>query len=187
MTPNPLTLPATFRISPLVRLTLASLYLALTVPLPFLATFTQAPIAPSWLWGGIAIGFGVLLGALAERVTLDETGIQVGYPRWVLPVGRKGWSLPWSEVVALQPRTTGQGGLVYYVRSREGQGYLLPMRVVGFARLVAIVGDRTGIDTRDVRPLAQPWMYGILLLFTGFLLLIDTWVIWTAQTTPPLF
>lgn len=180
------TLPATFRISPLIRITLGGLYLALTVPLPFLAVFTQAPVAPGLLWGGIAIGFGLLWGALAERVTLDETGIQVGYPRWVLPVWRKGWSLPWAEVTALQPRTTGQGGLVYYFRSRDGQGYLLPMRVVGFARLVAIVGDRTGIDTRDVRPLAQPWMYWILFLFTGLLLLIDAWVIWTAQTIPPM-
>lgn len=37
------------------------------------------------------------------------------------------------------------------------------MRVAGFAKLVALVEAKTGIDTRDVRPLSQPWMYLILL------------------------
>lgn len=54
------------------------------------------------------------------------------------------------------------------------------MRVAGFARLVNIVQSKTGIDTTDVRPLAQPWMYLILLGFTLLLLLIDAWAIATA-------
>ena len=33
----------TFRISPLIRITLLGLYLALTLPLPFLAEFANAP------------------------------------------------------------------------------------------------------------------------------------------------
>jgi hypothetical protein len=54
--------------------------------------------------------------------------------------------------------------------------------VVGFARLVKLVEAHTGIDTTDVRPLAQPWMYLILLGFTLLLLLVDGWTIWTALT-----
>ena len=37
-----------FRISPLIRITLLSLYIALTIPLPFLAQVSSAPI-PAWL------------------------------------------------------------------------------------------------------------------------------------------
>ena len=171
---------AIFRISPLIRITLLSLYLALTLPLPFLARLT-APYIPLWLWGGgISLGFIALYAALCERVILDEQGIQVTYPGWVPRIFRRGWLLPWSEVQALKPRTTGQGGLVYYLVSQSGQAYLLPMRVVGFARLVQQVEAKTGIDTRDVRPLAQPWMYLILLGLTLLLLLIDGWTIWTA-------
>jgi hypothetical protein len=58
------------------------------------------------------------------------------------------------------------------------------MRVVGFARLVKQVEEHTGIDTRDIRPLAQPWMYLILLMFTFLLLLMDSWTIYTAMTLP---
>jgi hypothetical protein len=61
--------------------------------------------------------------------------------------------------------------------NKEGKGFLLPMRVAGFAELVRRVETETGIDTCDVRPLAQPWMYGILLLLTLCLLGLDTWAI----------
>ena len=64
--------------------------------------------------------------------------------------------------------------------SKEGKAYLLPMRVAGFAKLVREVQAKTGIDTTDVKPLAQPWMYLILLGFTLLLLLVDAWTITTA-------
>jgi hypothetical protein len=153
---------------------------ALTTPLPFLSQVTAAPVPPTLLWVGIGIGLVALYAALSERVILDDQGIQVTYPQWVPGFFRKGWSLPWSEVKELKPRTTGQGGLVYYFLSKEGKGYLLPMRVAGFARLVKLVQEKTGIDTADVYPLAQPWMYLILLGFTLLLLLVDAWTIATA-------
>ncbi len=174
------TSPFVFRLSPLIRIALLSLYVALTVPLPFLAQVANAPIPPAFLFVGISLGVVALYAALSERVILDDEGIQVTYPSWVPRFFRKGWSLPWSEVKELKPRTTGQGGLVYYFVSTQGQAYLLPMRVAGFAKLVREVQAKTGIDTTDVRPLAQPWMYLILLGFTLLLLLVDSWTIWTA-------
>jgi hypothetical protein len=172
-----------FRLSPLIRITLLSLYVALTVPLPFLSQVTAAPVPPKLLWVGISIGFVALYAVLTERVIVDDQGIQVTYPTWVPRLFRKGWSLPWSQVKELKPRTTGQGGLVYYFLSQEGKAYLLPMRVAGFARFVQIVQAKTGIDTTDVRPLAQPWMYLILFGFTLMLLLVDGWTIATALAT----
>ncbi len=166
-----------FKISPLIKLTLLSLYIALTVPLPFLSQVTHAPVSPVVLAVGLVFGAIALYAALTERVILTDQGIQVCYPSWVPDLFRKGWYLPWTEVKALKPRTTGQGGLVYYFVSNSGEGYLLPMRVVGFAKLVGIVTAKTGIDTTDVRPLSQPWMYIILLGCTLLLLLVDAWTI----------
>jgi hypothetical protein len=160
-----------------------ALYVALTIPLPFLAQASSAPVPPIGL--GLGIGFGAiaLYGALSERVIVDEEKIQVAYPRWVPQFFRQGWSLPWAEVKDLKMRTTGQGGLVYYFTSQSSEkAYLLPMRVVGFSQLVKLVEAHTGIDTTDVRPLAQPWMYLILLVFTLLLLLTDGWTIWTVLT-----
>ncbi|MEM7726147.1 MAG: hypothetical protein AAF208_07200 [Cyanobacteria bacterium P01_A01_bin.45] len=173
-------LPTTFRLSPLIRITLLSLYVSLTLPLPFLAEVTKAPIPSTWFWLGIGFGLIVLYGVLTERTILNEEGIQVSYAVWVPKLFRRGWFLPWSEIKELKPKTTGQGGIVYYFLSKNNQAYLLPMRVAGFSRLVKIVQQKTGIDTTDVYPLSQPWMYGILLIFTLLLLLVDVWTVTTA-------
>ncbi|MEH1922624.1 hypothetical protein [Nostoc sp.] len=187
MTANSATIsPSVFRLSPLIRITLLSLYIALTVPLPFLSQVTAAPVPPELLWIGISIGLVALYAVLTEQVIVDNQGIKVTYPAWVPSFFRKGWFLPWSDIKELKPRSTGQGGLVYYFLSQDGKAYLLPMRVAGFARLVQIVQAKTSIDTIDVRPLAQPWMYLILLVFTLLLLLVDSWAIVTALTTKQL-
>ncbi|MBD2105261.1 hypothetical protein [Leptolyngbya sp. FACHB-261] len=176
-------LPATFRVSPLIRYTLLLLFVALTLPLPVFSVLQGEPM-PLWLLlGGLAIGLSALLGALSEQVTLDQVGIQVTYAGWVPAWFRSGWSLAWSSITALKPRSTGQGGLVYYLvaQSEQGdQGYLLPMRVVGFARMLRLIEACSGIDTSAVKPLAQPWMYSVLLGCTLLLLLVDAWVLWTA-------
>ncbi len=172
--------PRVFHLSPLIRITLLLFYVSLTVPLPFLAEVTHAAVPPKVLAIGLILGGLALYAALCERVIVDDLGIQVAYPAWVPRLFRQGWSLPWAEVKALKPRSTGQGGIVYYFLSTSEQAYLLPMRIAGFAQFVRQVQAKTGIDTTDVRPLAQPWMYLFLLVLTVFLLAIDTWTIWTA-------
>jgi hypothetical protein len=174
-----------FRLSPLIRLTLLLLYVSLTLPLPFLADMTAAVVPSPVLWVGIGLGGILLYAALSERVVLNSDGIQVTYAAWVPPFFRRGWSLPWSEVTALKPRSTGQGGLVYYFVNQSGEAYLLPVRVAGFNRMVQRVQAETSLNMTDVRPLAQPWMYFILLGCTMLLLAIDAWTIVTAlsQTT----
>ncbi|MDB9525666.1 hypothetical protein PN498_06675 [Oscillatoria sp. CS-180] len=173
--------PKTFSISPLIRLTLLTLYIALTLPLPTLATVTSAPV-PAWmLRTGILIGSALLYGGLSEQVRVDQTGIEVRYPQWIGWLLRRKWQLDWRDIRALKPRTTGQGGLVYYFTSdRHQQAYLLPMRIAGFAELLRYVEAYTQLDTQDVKPLAQPWMYIILLGFSVLLLLVDAWTLWTA-------
>ena len=148
--------------------------------MPILSQVTTSPVPPALLWLGIGLGAMALYAALCERVVLDDRTISVTYPNWVPRFFRKDWSLSWSDIKELKPRTTGQGGLVYYFLSNDGKGYLLPMRVAGFTRLVNEVQAKTGIDTKDVKPLAQPWMYLILLGFTLLLLLVDGWTITNA-------
>jgi hypothetical protein len=169
-----------FYISSIIRIALSLLYISLTIPLPFLAIATKAEV-PAWLlWVGIALGFGALQGALSQRVEVTDRSIQVNYPIWVPKFFAKSWLLDWADVKDLKMRTTGQGGMVYYFINDKNEGFLLPMRVAGFNKLVQLVQQYTSIDTTDVRPLSQPWMYFALLGLTAFLLLVDGWTIWTA-------
>jgi hypothetical protein len=180
--------PRVFKISPLVRGVLWSLYVALMMPLPFLGRFVstgeQSDVQISMLWLGISLISGGLLlhMVLSEQVHLDESGISVRYPRWVPMLLRRDWSLAWSDIEDFKARSTGQGGLVYYLVSKDRSGFLLPMRIVGFSAMLRLIQMKTGIDTQDVKPLAQPWMYGTLLGVAGLLAIADVWVIWTVLT-----
>lgn len=167
-----------FPISPLIKITLLNLYFALTIPLPFLLKTTSLDF-PIWLLTLLIIlGAIALMGVLSERVIVDDNGIRVTYPQWVKWLWNRGWSLSWAEIDGLKMRTTGQGGLVYYfVTKVRDRAYLLPMRIAGFAKMVKQVQEKTEIDTTDIRPLAQPWMYLFLFFFTFFLWLVDIWTI----------
>jgi hypothetical protein len=161
-------------LSPLIQITLGSLYLALTLPLPFLAVQTNVSLSPLGLGVAIALGFLFLMGILSEQVISTEEGLQVGYPRWVFWLSGKGWSISWQEIQSLKMRTTGQGGLVYYLIGKDQKrAYLLPQRIRNFQGLISTITTQTGIDTTDVRSLAQPWMYWILLGLTVLLGLVD--------------
>ena len=168
-----MTILQVFHISPLIRLTLMLLYAALTLPLPVLAQVTAAPVSSIGLSIALGIGGLLLYAILTEQVVISEEGIAVTYPQWVNWALRRGWFLPWDQIKSLKPRWTGQGGIVYYFVSQSESAYLLPMRVAGFGKLVDWVEVKTGIDTRSVKPLAQPWMYFILLACTLLLLTID--------------
>ncbi|NJM75056.1 MAG: hypothetical protein HC852_03815 [Acaryochloridaceae cyanobacterium RU_4_10] len=177
-------IPSVFKISALIRLSLWSLYIALLLPLPFLATTANLKVSLAGLGIALVVG-GVLLNmVLSEEVQVDAAGITVRYPWWVPQWLRQGWSLKWADIEDFQSRSTGQGGLVYYLVSKNRDGYLLPTRIDGFSQMLRLIESNTHIDTRDVKPLAQPWMYLMLLIAAGLLAIADIWIIWMALSHP---
>lgn len=174
-----------YRVSPLIRYTLLGLYGALTLPLPLLLA------QQSRQWGliallvlGMLMGFVLLWGVLAQQVQVDAEHLTVSYPGWLPEFIQQGWSLKWPDVSDLVTVSTSQGGLVYYLATKQGQRFLLPMRVEKFRHLLSQVQDFTGLETQTAYPYVQPWMYLILAGFTGILLLCDLGVLGLAMTAP---
>ncbi len=164
----------------MVRYTLHGLLLSLVLPLPFLLVHQQAT---QWLpstIGGIGLGWLVLFALMSQRVRVDAQAVQVEYASWVPSQLVQGWRLPWSELKTIESRVTGQGGRVHYFVDHQGERFLLPMRIAGFAQLLRYVTEYTGLDTTRVKPLAQPWMYLTLLACVGLMFLMDSWVVITA-------
>lgn len=167
-----------FRISLLIRLSLSSLYLALILPLPFLlAQQTQSSMLMGALGIGLGIGWVLLMAALSQQVDVDEMGVTVSYPGWVPSWFQRGWQLAWDEVVGIHVSSTSQGGLAYYLVSQSQDRYLLPMRIGRFRQLLSVIQAKTEQETSSVYPYVQPWMYLILGLCAGILLLCDAAVI----------
>lgn len=172
-----------YRISPLIQYSLWLFYFALVIPLPILAQVNHVgALTQGSLYIGLGLGVVALTAALSEQVHLSDTGMEIRYPQWVPAWFRRGWSLTWQEITDIKPRRTGQGGLVYYLISSSGSAQLLSMRVAGFAQMTRIIEAQTSLKMATVKPLAQVWMYGILLGFSLLLALTDAWILWTGMS-----
>lgn len=169
--------PQVFRISPLIQIALWSLYGTLTLPLPLIA-FQQGHNFSGWVTVfGLIFGAIALFAALSEQVQLDDEAIAIFYPRWVPQWFRHPWTLPWGEIQAIKVRATGQGGRVHYLIRNSQEAYLLPTRIAGYAQMTRTIQSKTGLDLSTAKPLAQVWMYGLLLAVSLMLGLVDAWVV----------
>ncbi len=147
-----------FRLSPLIRGTLISVYLALVLPLPVMAPAALKPL----LWTAAPLGLALVIAMLSEQVQVDEKGINVGHPGWCSWLIRRGWQLQWDQIKRLVPVGTSQGGTVYYLTTADQGHRLLPQRLEHFPRFLSIVEQRTGLNTALIRRLTPPWTYQLL-------------------------
>lgn len=162
-----------FPLSPLIRYTLQALYWALVLPLPMLLSRQADPVWVGSLLVALLIGWGLLLGSLSQQVNVDDQGMRATYPAWVPAFLRQEWQVQWSDVERIEPRSTSQGGVVYYWVTQAGDRVLLPMRVAHFKQLWAEVQKHTGLNMGTLRPYVQPWMYGLLGILALLLLAWD--------------
>jgi hypothetical protein len=165
-----------YGMAPLIRFTLLVLYLALVLPLPWIAPSGLRPA----LWGGVALGLAGLVALTSEQVEVDGEGLRVAHPAWCGWWLRRGWRLQWPEVAGLTPVATSQGGRVFYVRAKlgsrsgangTGQAYLLPQRVERFEDFLAQFTLHSGISTAEVGRISPPWTYQVLATMSVALLL----------------
>ena len=158
-----------FGLAPLIRFTLLSLYLALVLPLPLLAPVNLR----GWMTSGLFLGLLLVLGLLSEQVETDSKGIRVLYPAWIGWLFRRGWSMTWSDIRALVPVGTSQGGTVYYVKAANRQHQLLPQRIERFDRFLALLQERSAVNTKGIGRLTPPWTYQLLAALAVLMVLVE--------------
>ena len=167
-----------YRMAPLIRGTLITLYLALVLPLPALA---PEPLRP-WLLAALPLGLLLVLAVSSETVELDQAGLRLSHPAWCRWWLRRGWDLAWDQVTGLTPVTTSQGGRVFYVRTQNGSAYLLPQRVQAFEDFLGRFSQYTGLSTSSIGRISPPWTYQLLAVLSAGLLLGELAAGWALAT-----
>ena len=155
-----------FQLSPLIRGTLITVYLALVLPLPALAPASLR----LWLLAAVPFGFLVVLAMLSEQVTVTSSGITVGHPAWCSWLLRRGWSLEWTEMKALVPVGTSQGGKVFYITTHDQSQRLLPQRLEHFDRFLDLIQSQSSLRTTGIGRLTPPWTYQLLAALAALML-----------------
>ena len=154
-----------FGLSPLIRFTLLSLYVALVLPLPVMAPQELRPL----MVGALILGLLLVVGLLSEQVETDAAGLRVSYPSWIRWLLRRSWSMQWVDIRALVPVGTSQGGTVYYLKAVDCRHQLLPQRIERFDLFLDVLNERSAVSTKGIGRLTPPWTYQVLALLASLM------------------
>ena len=141
-----------------VKSSLISLYLALTIPIPFIS-IDQLKI-PSI----IIFIFGLYLIINITNDYVETCKNKISYKTSFISktLGRKNWEVFWSDIKLVKSLPTSQGSKVHYFYTNDGENFLVPQRVENFEKFLLIVSKNTGISINEISYISPLWTYKLL-------------------------
>ena len=150
-----------------VKSSLISLYLALTIPMPFIS-IDQLKIPSIILF---VFGLYLIINITNDYVETSKNKIYYKTSFISKTLGRKNWEVSWSEIRLIQSQPTSQGRNVYYFNTYVGENFLVPQRVENFEKFLLIVSKHTGISIDELSYISPLWTYK-LLTFLSVLMIV---------------
>ena len=150
-----------------VKSSLISLYLALTIPIPFIS-IDQLKIPSIIIF---IFGLYLIIDITNDYVEICKNKISYKTSFISKILGRKNWDVSWSDIKLIKSLPTSQGSKVHYFNTNDGENFLVPQRVENFEKFLLIVSQNTGISINDISYVSPLWTYK-LLTFLSFSMII---------------
>ena len=150
-----------------VKSSLISLYLALTIPLPFISI--EKLKIPSIII--FALGLYLIINITSDYV--ETCSNKISYKTSFISniLGKKNWEIYWKDIKLIKSLPTSQGSKVYYFNTFQGDNFLVPQRVENFEKFLLIVSRNTGLSIDDVSYLSPLWTYKLLTLLSVMMII----------------
>ncbi len=143
-----------------VKSSLISLYLALTIPIPFL-TSDELKIFSLILF---FLGLFFISSITSDYVETNDKKIY--YKTSILSnlFGKKNWEISWKDIKLIKSRPTSQGSKVFYFTLNNDQNYLVPQRIENLGELLSLISQKTNIDidVNQISYISPLWTYKLL-------------------------
>ena len=145
-----------------VKSSLISLYLALTIPLPFISIENLK--IPSI----IIFAFGLYLIINITSDYLETSSNKISYKSSFISkfLGKKNWEISWKDIKVIKSLPTSQGSKVFYFNTFQGDNFLVPQRVENFEKFLLNISSNTGIDINEISYISPLWTYKLLTLLS---------------------
>ena len=150
-----------------VKSSLVSLYLALTIPIPFISIDKWK--IPSII--AFVLGLYLIINITGDYVETCNNKISYNTSFISNILGKKSWEILWKDIKLIKSLPTSQGSKVYYFNTYKGENFLVPQRVEDFKKFVLIVSKNTDIDINQLSYISPLWTYK-LLTFLSVLMMI---------------
>ena len=150
-----------------VKSSLVSLYLALTIPIPF-ASIDRLKIPSIILF---FLGLYLIISITNDYVETCNNKISYRTSFISKALGKKNWEISWKDIKLIKSLPTSQGSKVYYFNTFQGDNILVPQRVEEFEKFLLIVSSNTGIDISEISYISPLWTYKLLTLLSVLMII----------------
>ena len=141
-----------------VKSSLITLYLALTLPIPFISIDNLK--IPSIF--AFSLGLYLIINITSDYV--ETCNNKIAYKTSFISkfLGRKNWEISWKDIKLIKSLPTSQGSKVYYFNTKNGENILIPQRIENFEKFLLIVSRNTDIVINDLSYISPLWTYKLL-------------------------
>ena len=141
-----------------VKSSLISLYLALTIPIPFISSEKLKILSI------ITFVFGLFLIINITNDCVCTCDKKISYNTSFISkiFGKNNWEIFWKDIKLIKSFSTSQGSKVHYFITNKDKSFLVPQRVENFQRLLSIVENKTKLNTNEITYISPLWTYKIL-------------------------
>ena len=150
-----------------VKSSLISLYLALTIPLPFISI--EKLKIPSIIF--FALGFYLIINITSDYVETCSNKISYKSSFISKLLGKKNWDISWKDIKLIKSLPTSQGSKVYYFYTFQGDNVLVPQRLENFEKFLLIVSSNTGFAVNEISYISPLWTYKLLTLLSVLMII----------------
>ena len=150
-----------------VKSSLISLYLALTIPIPFFC------IDKLKIFSIIAFILGLYLIINITSDFAEASNNKISYKTSLISryLGKQNWEILWKDIKSIKSLPTSQGSKVYYFVTSKGDNYLVPQRLENFDGFLSIISKNTGIEVKDISYISPLWTYKLLTFLSAFMII----------------
>ena len=156
-----------FKILFAVKSSLISLYIALTVPIPFISS-EQLKI-PSLFF--FILGLILIINITSDYVEICDKKISYKTSFISRAFGKNNWEILWEEIKSIKPVQTSQGSQVFYFIDEKGKTLLVPQRIENFDVFLDKIDKKTNIRTEFISYISPLWTYKLLTMLS-FLMIV---------------
>ena len=150
-----------------VKSSLISLYLALTIPIPFIS-IDKLKILSILTF---VLGLYLIINITSDYVETCDNKISYKTSFISKILGRKNWEISWKDIKLIKTLPTSQGSKVFYFSTIKGDNFLIPQRVENFEKFLLIVSKNTGIDSYKISYISPLWTYKLLTLLSSLMII----------------
>ena len=141
-----------------VKSSLISLYLALTIPIPFIAVDKLKIISLLTF----VLGLYLIINITNDYVETSSNRISYKTCFISKSLGRKNWEVSWKDIKSIKSLPTSQGSKVFYFNLFKGDNILIPQRLENFEEFLSIISRETGVDVKEMSYISPLWTYKLL-------------------------